>query len=147
MDRKTWTNADYDEFERMMHGKFPKMFAEPYGGFAIEPGWWEMIHHLCSQIQAHIDHVETMKNVHGIGEGCNQVVVEQIKEKFGTLRFYATGGNDYTDGLITMAESMSGILCEQCGAPGERRHGGWIRTLCDEHEAERQAQKQAAKEW
>jgi hypothetical protein len=48
--------------------------------------------------------------------------------------------------MITMAESMSAILCEECGAPGERRHGGWIRTLCDEHEAERQAQKQAAKE-
>jgi hypothetical protein len=105
-----------------------------------------MIYHLCSQIQFHIDHQETMKNVHGMGPGCDQVVVEQIKEKFGTLRFYATGGDDTTDGMMTMAESMSAILCEECGAPGERRHGGWIRTLCDEHEAERQALKQAAKE-
>jgi hypothetical protein len=138
MERKTWTDADYDEYERMMQDKFPKMFSQPYGGFATGPGWWEMMHHLCSQMQAHIDHKQTMKEKHNIGDGCEQVVVEQVKEKFGTLRFYVSGGDDTTDGMITMVESLSAIMCETCGAPGERRHGGWIRTLCDTHEAERQ---------
>ena len=36
-----------------------------------------------------------------------------------------------------MAESWAACSCEICGAPGERREGGWIRTLCDTHETER----------
>lgn len=62
-----------------------------------------------------------------------QVVATQIKEKFGTLRFYYTGGDDYIDGLVRMAESMSAVTCETCGNPGERHGGGWVTTLCKEH--------------
>jgi hypothetical protein len=67
-----------------------------------------------------------------------QVVLIQVKEKFGTLRFYYSGGDDYISGLVAMAESMSGHTCEECGSPGEIRRGGWIKTLCDKHEDERQ---------
>lgn len=67
-----------------------------------------------------------------------QVVVTQVKEKFGTLRFYYEGGDEYISGLVSMAESMSAVTCEKCGAPGKQRHGGWIRTLCDTHEQEYQ---------
>jgi hypothetical protein len=67
-----------------------------------------------------------------------QVTLDQVKEKFGTLRFYYTGGDDYISGLVSMAESMSGVTCEECGSPGKTHGGGWVRTLCDEHEAERQ---------
>lgn len=63
-----------------------------------------------------------------------QVTADQVKEKFGTLRFYVTGGDDYIHGLISMAESMSAVTCEECGAPGKNRGGGWVRTLCDHHE-------------
>lgn len=69
----------------------------------------------------------------------DQVIVDQVKEKFGTLRFYYTGGDSKIDGMVRMAESMSAVTCEVCGKPGEQRHGGWVKTLCDEHEAERQA--------
>lgn len=62
-----------------------------------------------------------------------QVVAVQVKEKFGTLRFYTVGGNDIIYAMIRMAESMSGVTCETCGAPGTRRGGGWIYTACDEH--------------
>ena len=57
----------------------------------------------------------------------------QVKEKFGTLRFYYTGGDDEISGMVRMAESMSGVVCEECGAPGKRRGGGWIYTACDAH--------------
>ena len=67
-----------------------------------------------------------------------QVTLDQVKEKFGTLRFYYTGGDDYISGLVSMAESMSGVTCEECGSPGKTHGGGWVRTLCDVHEAERQ---------
>jgi hypothetical protein len=62
-----------------------------------------------------------------------QVTLDQDKEKFGTLRFYYSGGDDSIDGMVRMAESMSAVTCEECGVPGRSRHGGWISTLCDEH--------------
>ena len=62
-----------------------------------------------------------------------QVTLDQVKEKFGTLRFYYTGGDDAIDGMVAMAEAMSGVTCEECGSPGKRVGGGWITTLCEAH--------------
>jgi len=63
-----------------------------------------------------------------------QVTLDQVKEKFGTLRFYYTGGDDVIDGMVRMAESMSGVMCETCGSPatteGPEDGFGWIRTEC-----------------
>ena len=69
-----------------------------------------------------------------------QVVAVQVKEKFGSLRFYYDGGDEYIRALVNFAESMSGRICEKCGSPGKTRGGGWVRTLCDEHEEEYQNQ-------
>ena len=68
-----------------------------------------------------------------IPEPIPQVTLDQVKEKFGTLRFYYTGGDDYIRGLVSMAESMSGVTCEECGKPGTSTGGGWIKTVCKEH--------------
>lgn len=54
----------------------------------------------------------------------------QVKEKFGTLRFYTSGHDDYVDGAIAVAEAMSAITCERCGAPGVINEKGWLRCLC-----------------
>jgi hypothetical protein len=62
-----------------------------------------------------------------------QLIVMQVKEKFGTLRFYADGGDTTTYCMINMAESMSSCTCEQCGSPGILRSSRWARTLCDLH--------------
>jgi len=40
-----------------------------------------------------------------------------------------------------MAESWASIACEECGGIGKSRSGGWVRTLCDFHEAEHHALK------
>lgn len=71
---------------------------------------------------------------------CDQVVASQIKEKFGTLRFYVDGGDEATGGMIQMAETMSAATCEQCGAPGHTGGRGWVRTLCAAHHAQREHQ-------
>jgi hypothetical protein len=42
-----------------------------------------------------------------------------------------------------MAESWADVACEECGGIGTRRSGGWVRTLCDLHEAEHQERKRA----
>ena len=68
-----------------------------------------------------------------VPESIPQVTLDQVKEKFGTLRFYYTGGDDEISGMVRMAESMSGVTCEECGNPGERRGSGWIYTACDTH--------------
>lgn len=62
-----------------------------------------------------------------------QVVAEQVKEKFGGLRFYYRGGDEYIRGLVSFAESMSYRVCEDCGKPGTVGGRGWIRTLCSDH--------------
>ena len=73
--------------------------------------------------------------------------VFQIKEKFGTLRFYAEmpppspevteEEHDIRRGIfeaiIERAENMSDHVCEICGKYGRLmvpRQGSWIRTLC-----------------
>ena len=61
-----------------------------------------------------------------------QVVAVQVKEKFGGLRFYYSGGDEYIDGLVAMAEAMSYVTCERCGRIGKQNTRGWIETLCDD---------------
>lgn len=126
---------DYDAFVKSMEEKYPKMFAQPYGGFAVGKGWWPILQALCSNIQHYLDWINTNHEKHPVVE---QVVVAQIKEKFGGLRFYYGGGDDKVHGMVRMAESWAAHSCEECGKPGILRHSGWLETLCDEHEAARQ---------
>jgi hypothetical protein len=128
----TWDESKYEEFSKRMEERFPKMLGGQYGGFAVGPGWWPILESLCTNIQHHIDWKNKKEEV------VPQVTVEQIKEKFGGLRFYYQGGDDTVYGLVRMAESWADQTCEECGKPGTSRNGGWIKTLCDEHEAERQ---------
>jgi hypothetical protein len=145
------TEAEYDAFVKRTEDTYPKMFATPYGGFAVSAGWWPILEKLCDNIQSHIDSKNNLRSRllanneydHTIPDQVSQVEVHQIKEKFGGLRFYYSGGDAEISGMVRMAESWAEIACEQCGAIGQRRSGGWIRTLCDTHEAEYQERKKA----
>ena len=59
------------------------------------------------------------------------VKIYQIKEKFGGLRFYTDSCSPEFHRMIADAENESFKTCESCGAPGKRRAGSWIKTLCD----------------
>jgi len=65
----------------------------------------------------------------------------QIKEKFGTLRFYLTVGTDEMHKIVSKAEKKSAKICEQCGAKGKLRGTGWVFTMCNKcwkkHKVER----------
>jgi hypothetical protein len=122
----------YEVFAKKMEEQYPKMFSGRYGGFAVGQGWYPILEALCANIQSHIDWANRDSEV------VPQVVVEQIKEKFGGLRFYYQGGDEQIHGMVRMAEAWAANCCEDCCAPGKRRSGGWIRTLCDLHEAEHQ---------
>ena len=136
-----------EELDKQLCEKYPKIFADRYKpmtetcmcwGLEVGDGWYQIIDSLCNQIQHHVDWKQEQKEKYGRGEGCSQVVADQVKEKFGGLRFYYHGGDDVIDGMVRMAESWAAYTCEQCGNIGSTRGGGWIRTLCDEHEEERQ---------
>ncbi len=79
--------------------------------------------------------------------------VEQVKEKFGGLRFYYYESNDgehieneFTEkqllelnnfrSKVVAAEQISLHMCEECGSLGTNAnhgHTGWIKTLCTVH--------------
>ena len=105
------------EHEQQLKDKYPTLFTNTLWGFECGDGWYTLIDELSSCIVAYK----------------HDVVADQVKEKFGQLRFYITGGDRYIDGMITLAEHMSARVCEQCGKPGQMRGAGWIVTLCDKH--------------
>jgi hypothetical protein len=134
------TEEQYDEFAKRMEEKFPKMFSQPYGGFAVGDGWWPIIEALCSNIQHYLDWINKNHEKHPVVE---QVVVAQIKEKFGGLRFYYDGGDDKIQGMVRMAESWADAVCEDCGSPATQKTTGWIKNVCNVHFVERELARKA----
>jgi len=79
-----------------------------------------------------------------VGEGWHDLVTEcynicvksnidiaQVKEKFGTLRFYISHGTDKVFCEIGEICNKSAYICEQCGSPGNLLSvKGWWKTLC-----------------
>lgn len=119
-------------------------------GFSCGDGWFNIINQLCANIQHVIDwsiqrnesalkwNAENPDDLRDVPKIVQQVTVDQVKEKFGGLRFYYSGGDDKISGMVSMAESMASVTCEECGNAGEGRYGSWLRTLCDKHEEEYQ---------
>jgi hypothetical protein len=128
---------EYDAFVKQLEETYPAMFSGPYGGIAVDTGWWPIIASLCAGIQHHLDWKNRQSLV------VPQVTVAQIKEKFGGLRFYYDGGDDVINGMVRMAEAWASQTCEECGAPGTSRGGGWIKTLCNTHHNLRESRKQS----
>lgn len=65
--------------------------------------------------------------------------VSQVKEKFGTLRYYFTLDIELDDQykqmqkIVDEYEHRSGSICELCGGNGSMRvQNRWCKTLCDE---------------
>lgn len=71
------------------------------------------------------------------------VEVNQVKEKFGGLRFYT--GPLYEEGYarIREATSKSYKTCEICGRRGKTWNGGWVVTLCFWDYLARKSQRRA----
>jgi len=122
---------DLNDFEQKMHQKYPEMLQGLTmdmtksclaWGFECAEGWNDIIENMLEQLQIESNNQK------------EQVVIEQIKEKFGTLRVYHSGlYSDNVNQIVRRAELKSAETCEVCGKKGEVRGGGWIKTLCDEH--------------
>ena len=118
------------ELTKKLIDKYPTLYNQQhFWGFECGDGWYNIIDHLSSAITTYTNPV-TEFNVFN-------VVVSQVKEKFGGLRFYADNTDRVVDGMIWLAEHMSENTCETCGNRGELRNGSWLVTLCDLHQDER----------
>lgn len=114
--------------------KYPELFSgnnrseTSVSLFGVEcgPGWYDILDRLCGEL------IGMAKN-----DGLQLPCVLQIKEKFGTLRFYIDRGSEEMDARIHKAEVESSTVCELCGEPGERTIiDGWFSTVCQRHVVE-----------
>jgi hypothetical protein len=109
---------------RQLTQTFPRLFAHGDGVYPFQcgGGWYRLIYDLASQLATQ---EPPEADVH----------VNQVKEKFGGLRFYtrsvlSTAGQQ----AIEEAEARSFMICEACGAPGTlQSREGWFRTRCPAH--------------
>jgi hypothetical protein len=129
------------ELQNKLFEKYPDFFSnkdkspmESCMSMGIEcgNGWYDLIYSICLGVKAYKENIETRKKYN---PNNNETIIDfkfdQIKEKFGGLRAYYSGGDDYISGLVSMAETMSYKICEVCGNKGKTNKNGWISTLCD----------------
>jgi hypothetical protein len=100
-----------------------------------DDGWYEILSRLCYIVNNRLDYKKRLN------EPLEYFYWSQIKEKFGGLRAYCYGADEFIRGAIDMAESMSYITCEVTGEKGKVRYKklgengypihAWVRTLCD----------------
>jgi hypothetical protein len=135
------------ELENQLYGKYPQLFLnkdktpmQSPMSFGIEcgEGWYEILSSLCSMIKQYEDSIvwQTEWNQKTNPEYQSDyfpVKFDQIKEKYGGLRVYFSGGDQYIEGLVSMAEAMSYKICDVCGNKGEANKQGWISTRCEAH--------------
>lgn len=109
---------------------FPILFGDKDRIISLSagPGWHQLIWDLCTAL-------EGMARQQ-VAEGQAPMRACQVKEKYGTLRFYLTGGSvtDEAFELTEAADERSGTICETCGQPGKTGLvGDWLLTYCPKH--------------
>ena len=90
------------------------------GGFSCDDGWFGLIDELCAKLQAAVAAGKIL-----------QPVTDQVKQKFGELRFYVSPQSLTTEALIAQARTRSAVTCEVCGAAGVLRWQRGVLTVCD----------------
>lgn len=128
-----------EELQIQLVKKYPKILRDFRGdpmrtcmawGFEVEDGWYNLLDDCMEKMQYFCDLCSR--------DGREvQVVANQIKEKYGDLRFYASAyGADkiedsIIDDIISEAERKSRNTCEVTGEDGSLcSRGGWYKILC-----------------
>lgn len=114
----------------------PHLFADRLGnmqqtamcwGFECGDGWYKILEEAARKIEPLI--VAAIAADPKAGE-YGFFRASQIKEKYGTLRFYLSGGTDEMYKITHKAMKQSGKICEVCGKAGMLRGRGWLFTRC-----------------
>jgi hypothetical protein len=136
-----------NELDAKLCAEFPDIFVQRNKnkrvtamcwGFECGDGWYQLIHDLCEVIKNHMYNVNIGIEYANRRKSKKMPHVEchatQVKEKFGTLRFYTDYEDEYISGAISIAEHVSTHTCEVCGKQGKSRvNHGWYYVSCDEH--------------
>lgn len=92
-------------------------------GFDCDDGWFGLLLECSLALEAEIVKMPE----------ADRPCASQVKEKYGTLRFYLTHETPEMSAAIKRAEERSGRECELCGAAGRPVRGGWLETACERH--------------
>jgi hypothetical protein len=105
--------------------KLDKLIVPLQFGFECGDGWADLLVELCTKIQSHLLTLpeQEVESIHAI----------QVKEKYGTLRFYLSSYNEVLESLIEEATERSSKTCEVCGSPGEVIGDSWLYCACENH--------------
>lgn len=125
--KKEYQDKLINEFPDLFRGtkKSPQESCMVWG-CDVEDGWFHIIYAASKAIDSHL------KKLKDIGKPLD-FEYAQIKEKFATIRIYDNGGDEFIDGVISMAEYLSSITCEVCGKSGKIcSNARWLKTLCKE---------------
>lgn len=129
-------NFLFNTYPILYHGKDLPITENLMGfGFECGDGWFQIIDNLSKAL-------ETLNKL-----GTIKIQATQVKEKYGTLRFYyiiffddkytkeeINSFNVLINNLVEEAETLSETTCEECGNTGKLRYDiGWIRCLCKKH--------------
>lgn len=94
--------------------------------FECADGWFNLIFRLSERLEANARRAGATPD----SEDWPRAL--QVKEKYGTLRFYSMPAKDEFSKLIDEAEKESARTCELCGGAGRIREKGlWYKTFCD----------------
>lgn len=127
-----------EALEQALLQKYPRILAgHPRGlqpspgfrGFEHDDGWMALLESGLELIQWH-----TEQATDAADDPVPAVTVQQVKEKFGSLRFYYSGGDAFVAGVVAMMTAISLKTCEICGDAGQcRGREGNVKTLCPSH--------------
>ncbi len=161
-----------EQLDKQLCEKYPKIFRDRhksmtetcmYWGFEHGDGWYDILEHLCESLTRTYSTSIELDDEDGLRLGLEkctytkkyhfdvkapQVIADQVKQKFGTLRFYYHIEYDpklvelkntgkypriekimdryaaYYQGMVHMAEIMSSRTCELTGKKGEMHVSG-----------------------
>ena len=159
------------ELEQKLIKKYPVIFRdagksemESCMAFGCEcnDGWYDILDSMCEAL-TYTYTTGIYVNGESVVLDAPQVVAEQIKEKFGTLRFYyrleypqayldllkkyegtdsqrtienwADDYRNYFSGIVHYAEVLTARTCEMTGRPGKmhKSGSGWYKVLNEEY--------------
>ena len=126
--------------QRRLQSQFPMLYRDlgrndtsMFYGLGVGDGWFDLLWKLSEDLEK-LDPA---------------LVASQVKEKFGTLRFYLVQSDlemrheagdifsfapqskdERVRERIRLAEKQSAGICERCGAPGKLHQGGYWYVAC-----------------
>lgn len=127
------------ELDEKLCKDFPLTFADRHASMQVTAmcwgfpgdGWYGIIREAAEKLEPLIAAYKLEY------EGDSAPRASQVKEKFGTMRFYLSHGTDEMHKIVEEAEQKSEEICEECGKSGSLRRDGWWITACDDCHKER----------